>query len=802
MQKLRSMVAVQQDKTEKRNLRDFTRLLLAFFGSLVVLAIYQNLRLYALGVLDGLVGKSLFLLFLHHLGFAALIALPMSFLFKFLESKKPGLGFKTVGLVLLLLLLVEGMLIEFYVNNYEILGPGFVEVYASRITGADFILGLAILSPICIGSYYVLYRLSASTYKLIGRMYPFTIILFTLFLATLYSDKKPVNENKTQHLVVHATSHALDLNKYEGAEEYPLLYDYEPDKSLVPYFDLKEGAPNLVFIVLEGIGSDFVGKNSIYKGLTPFLDSLASSSLYWSNHLSNTGEGHASLPSILGSLPFGDTGFNKTPGRVNRNTILGILKKNGYNTSFYYGGNSALNQWDKFLFEDRIDNMLDIKGFGDDYIKQKEDAAGISLGYPDKELFRKWEEDRMNYQSPYVEVFFTLSSKKPFQIPGLDSYIEKAEQLAAQMNWGKRESRIFRKNKEVFASVNYVDDALRAFIDRYSSLPEYHNTIFIITGSHNMTELPSVNELSRYQVPLIIHSPLMNTSKEMDNLVSHADILPSVLGLLKNKYDIRSPKKVSFMSHGLGINGQNEGQKNIPLFRHKGVTDFVYGDVFVSDGDYYQIGQDMSLADFNSDSQITDARIAFREFRAVNKYVTRENKLLPEKELLFAHTARQPNKQEMIWINSVFSGTDFDNAYKTARSLALEGDYDRALLLGSYILNEVPGHADTEILMGRIYAWSGSYDRATEILEGAILKYPVYADAYSALLDVYFWSGDHMKALQLQQKIIRQGIKNKELDEKLDRVQKKINQDQRSSEREQHRNKIINAQTVVINEID
>ncbi len=796
------MTAAQQNTKDNRSLRDFTRLALAFYGTLLILALYQNLRLYALGVLDGLIGKSLFLLFLHHLGFAALVTLPMSFLFKFLERKKPGIGFRITGLGFLLLLLMEGVLIDFYVGNYEILGPGFIEVYSSRTSVADFMLSLAILFPLCISVFYLFYKISSSTYKIIGRMYPFTIILFTLFLATLYSDKKPVNENKTHHLIVHATAHALDLNKYEGAEEFPLAGDYEPDNSLAAYFELKKEMPNLVFVVLEGIGSDFVGENASFRGITPFLDSLTKSSLYWPRHLSNTGESHASLPSILGSLPFGESGFNKSSASVNRNTILGALKKSGYYTAFYYGGNTALNQWDKFLFEDRIDYLLDVKGFGDSFKKQDEDAAGISLGYPDTELYRKWEQDRSDYQSPFAEVFFTLSSKMPFQIPDEDKYSSKAREIAKNLNWGARESKILRKNEEVFASIIYADEAFSSFMKKYSELPEYDNTIFIITGSHNLIDIPVRNGLSRYAVPLIIHSPLIKAHTEFGNLSSHADILPSILGLLHTKYKIKSPRTSSFVGKSLVTLDSDSGTKQIPLYRHTEVMDFILGNVFVSGGDHYLINQNMSLTDFDDDELVEQADKAFGDFKAINKYVTRQNKLIPEDQLLFARTAREPNKQEMIWINSVFNGADFDNAYQTARSLALDGDYDRALLLSSYILNEVPGHADTEILMGRIYAWSGSYDRAAEILEGAILKYPVYADAYSALLDVYFWSGQNIKVIQLRHRIKRYGIQNKELDSKIERAFGAVDQEVQSSRTSSKDDQPIDGKSVVQNQFN
>lgn len=767
------MQAIQNNKIETRTLGDFTRLVISFFCVLVILAFYQQVRLYITGVLDNIIGKSLILLIVHHIGFTALTALPLVFLFKALERKKASLGFRVTRILLIILLIFEGILIEFYTNNFEILGSGFMSIYASRTSISEFLLTLAVIVPLCFIPYYLIFRLTSSTYKVIGRMYPFTIILFSLFLATLYSGKKPVNENKTQHLLVHVITNAIDTNQYTGDKEYPLLKEFQPDEALSSYFELQEEPPNLVFVVMDGIGSDFVGNHAIYKGFTPYLDAMTGESLYWPYHVSNTGESHASIASILGSLPFGEEGFTKSSTRIHRNTILGILKKNGYNTAFYYGGNSALNQWDKFLFEDRIDYMLDVKGFGSDFAKQEEDAAGISLGYPDKELFRKWYEDRSDVNTPYAEVFFTLSSRKPYRIPDRDYYLNKISSKMQSKEWNKSAHKIIRRNKEVFASVLYADEALAQFMEYYKSLPTYQNSIFIITGSHNMNELPRQSPLSLYRVPLIIHSPLLKKKMVMNSLVSHADIVPALLGLLNEKYSINLPERVSFIGSGLVNQKPIDPNKRIPLFRHSSnIEDYISGPYFLSGGYSYEMAESLSLNETDENAAIYQAKSDLNLFKAINKYVIKENKLIPDDMALFAQTAREPNKQEMIWINSVFNGLDFDNAYRTARSLAFDGDHDRALLLGSYILNQVPGHVDTEILMGRINAWQGNYSRAAEILEGAVLKYPVYADAYSALLDVYFWSDTNEKALMLERQMQRNEVENQELQDKLKRAMK------------------------------
>ncbi|MGB5360338.1 MAG: sulfatase-like hydrolase/transferase [Eudoraea sp.] len=784
----------------RKTLRDFIRLIMAFFLCLVVLSLYQNIRLYMAGVLDGVLTKSLLLLVVHHSGFTAMISLFMAFLFNYLESKKHSLGFKVTYILFIVILIIEGLLVEFYVRNYDILGAGFLEVYNSRTSTSASMLSILLLLPFMAGLLYLFYKFTASVYGTISRMFPLTIILFSLFLATLTSDKNPVNENKLQHLAYSVADEVFDFNKYEGEAEYPLLQSYVSNKGLSPYFNLKDKKPNLVFIVVEGLGSDFVGDKAIYRGFTPFLDSLQAKSMYWNNYLSNAGESYAALPCLLGSLPFGENGFTNSPESPARQTIYGILKKNNYTTSFNYGGNSALNQLDKFLYEERVDFILDSKGFGSEYLKQNEDAAGISLGYPDKELFQKWQNDLYISNNPRLDVFFTLSSKKPFLIPEKEVYIRRVDKILSEVKMQSRPSKLVKKNKDVFASIIYADNALKSFFSSYARNEDYANTIFIVTGSHNLTDLPLGDNLGRYRVPLIIYSPLLKQPARITSLVSHLDVSPAILGLLESRYDIKIPSEVAWLGNGLVHDGVFDSTKKIPLLRHNSnIQDFVYGNHFLSGSNLFDLDSELKLIDPDPSVLKQEVKEHHKYFKAVNKYVMNNNKIIPSSLNLFAQLKSNPSKEEMVWINSVFNGSDFDNAYNTAKELAFKGDTQRALLLSGYILSRVPGHADTEILMGRIHAWEGRYDTSIDILERAIQKYPIYADGYAALLDVFFWSDNNHRALTLKRLIERNNIQNKEVQNKMKRALKKMDETKEPESNEKILKKSIDESPLISN---
>ena len=120
-------------RTGRRYLRDFVRLVIAFFACLVILiivgvllflGIYQQLRLYELGVLDDWMNRNLMLTGLHHLGYASLVSIPLAFIFNGLEKFKPGWGFRISIVLLLGLLLWELILTEYYLRHFDLPSSG------------------------------------------------------------------------------------------------------------------------------------------------------------------------------------------------------------------------------------------------------------------------------------------------------------------------------------------------------------------------------------------------------------------------------------------------------------------------------------------------------------------------------------------------------------------------------------------------------------------------------------------------------------------------------------------------------
>jgi len=736
------------------NLKHYTRLIIAFFGCLLVLSIYQYTTLYVKGVVDSIFSTSFLIAQVHQIGYASVIGIILVFPFNFWENLRPRYGFNLIFGSLILLLIIEAMLISYYCTTLvplgsDLLGYSYADIKTtiSNSGGISFSMIFGVLAIVIL--FFGLYKVTSKFYHRISKLYPFTIILFSLFITTLFTEGKPINQNKTQYLALNLYSTSTEDNTYNSGVEFPLIKRPEMEDVLGDYFELKEEKPNIVFIMVEGLGRDFVGEGAEYGGFTPFLDSLSTKSLYWENFLSNTGRTFGVLPSLLGSLPFGKSGFMELEEFPNKLTLFSILKNNGYHTSFLQGTNSSFDNVDKFLLSENVDFVLDRSGFGKNYELQEEDDAGSSWGYPDKELFKKSMSLPRSKEQPRLEVYMTISTHEPFIPPMQEFYEDKAEQILSKSQYNGRKKNVIEKNDNVFATLLYTDDAIKYAMNAYKSQPNYENTIFIITGDHRLIPIPQRNTVSRFHVPLIVYSPMLKKSRKISAVSSHFDVTPSLLSMLNKAYELKMPKKVAWMGGALDMTQEFRSVKDIPLMRNKNeLKEYISQQYVLSDGDLFEIDENMDLSSAFGGSK-SNLENKMDGFKAMNAYVTTNDKIIPDSLAIFTLEKTVFNESEIVWINSVYNGQDSDKAYLTARDLAFNDEYDKALLLCKFVLSEVPSHIDTKILTGRVNAWKGNHDMAIEILRACIKMNPNYIDSYSALFDVLFWAGKQHEAFEL-----------------------------------------------------
>ncbi|SFN45316.1 Glycosyltransferase, catalytic subunit of cellulose synthase and poly-beta-1,6-N-acetylglucosamine synthase [Paenimyroides ummariense] len=419
---------------------------------------------------------------------------------------------------------------------------------------------------------------------------------------------------------------AIDSNNFD--DKYPFLKEEDTADFLGSYFNKSDEIPNIVVVIVEGLGHAYSSPNGYVGSFTPFIDSLSGKSLYWDFNLSSSGRTFGALPTIAGSLPFGKSGFleiEETPQHYN---LFNVLKYNGFETGFFYGGNISFDRMDKFLEYSKVDHITDQASFGDKYQKLPQ-SNGESWGYEDQAVFTKMLDVQKEGNEPYFNMILTLSTHNPFLINNTAYYENRFDEQVksnritnSQKNWALQ-------YKKQLVTVMNLDHALEKFFNTYKKRSDFANTIFIITGDHSMPEIPLQEKIDRYRVPLIIYSPLLKQSQRFTNIVSHFDIAPSLLAYYRTNYNLKTPAKVAWFGNGLKGTVEMTG-KRFPLMQSKDqIADFISGSYHLNQNNLYALKTNNEEL---IENEVTKNKITkqFNNFKQKNNTFYSSQKLIPD----------------------------------------------------------------------------------------------------------------------------------------------------------------------------
>lgn len=420
---------------------------------------------------------------------------------------------------------------------------------------------------------------------------------------------------------------------YTDPGNFPFLHAVDSADVLSPFFRKGERAPDLVILIVEGLGRAFSGPGAYLGSFTPFIDSLATQSLYWENCLSAGGRTFAVLPSLIGSLPFGEHGFAEMGAKMPRHLgLVNILRSNGYYSRFIYAGDSHFDNMDVFMQHQGVDKIIDKKDFDGTYDPLPGNASGFSWGYGDFELYRRYFQSLGNEnEKPAVNVLLTVSTHSPFLVPDQQRYEEAFRQKLAGQGTDERTKALCRENHRQLETVLYMDEAMKKFFGDYKKRPAYENTIFIITGDHRMPDIPMSTKIDRYHVPLIIYSPLLKRQSKFSPVISHLDVAPGLLAYTRGAHGLSLPSLSCWIGTGPDTTRWFSNRSAYALMQTKeGVSDYISGTSFLSQGALYRVIPGMGLEPDDDIGVADKLQAQFDRVKAFNRLAEGAAALYPD----------------------------------------------------------------------------------------------------------------------------------------------------------------------------
>jgi phosphoglycerol transferase MdoB-like AlkP superfamily enzyme len=311
------------------------------------------------------------------------------------------------------------------------------------------------------------------------------------------------------------TNHLFRFMDNQTANEtVEKLRKTEKDTSLCV---VKKQPINIVLILLESWSADLIEPFSGSAEITPYFNALAKEGLLFTHFYANGHRSQQAICSILSgfpSVPNYDITDNHSKYKY-LPSLTAILAEQGYNTSFYFGGNLDYGNIRAFLLHTGFDNIIEEQNIAEKLPRGK-------LGIHDQYMFAYQLDDLKEMREPFFSMLFTLSSHSPYDQP-------KNANIKEQ-DWNTEEGKYLN-------AASYCDYWLGHYFEKAKQEPWYDNTLFILLADHSH---PSHIEHSYFSADYQ-HIPMLwfgNVLKEeykglqTEIIASHVDLAETLLSQL------------------------------------------------------------------------------------------------------------------------------------------------------------------------------------------------------------------------------------------------------------------------------
>ncbi|HLO82848.1 MAG TPA: sulfatase-like hydrolase/transferase [Chitinophagaceae bacterium] len=287
--------------------------------------------------------------------------------------------------------------------------------------------------------------------------------------------------------------------------------------------------PNVIMVTIESLSADFLEHFGNKDHITPVLDSLWNESITFTNLYATGNRTVRGMEALsLAIPPTPGSSIVRRPNNEHLTTIGSIFRANGYNTSFFYGGDGYFDNMNHYfgnngyMIHDRGRNMMVSDDLEmprvriPDSLVHFENAWGIS----DEDLYNEVIRDADKEYSEgklFYDFVMTTSNHRPYTYP--DGRID------IPSGSGRN------------GAVKFTDWAIGDFLGKIKNKPWFKNTVVIFIADHCASSAGK-NEIdvSKYHIPALIYDARSHTHITIDKLCSQIDLYPTLLSMLHWNY--------------------------------------------------------------------------------------------------------------------------------------------------------------------------------------------------------------------------------------------------------------------------
>ncbi len=294
---------------------------------------------------------------------------------------------------------------------------------------------------------------------------------------------------------------------------------------------LKENPPHVVFILMEGMGTNLWMYHDKDKlNLLGELEDVLPYAYVFKNFTSSTQSTITSLESLMINNTFKTSIAQSTFANDSlHSSVAYVFKQKGYTTNFVTSGNFGWRNLDDFIPRQYFDTLVDAGNLDDFYPNVEKNDWGC---YDEFMFDYIYDELKQNQNYPQFIFGLTTTNHSPFHLPkSYKPYPIDIKQINRKILFDDKVAKIH------FTTYQYANDCLGRLIKRIKASSIGDNTIIVVTGDHcvrGLFDYSNTELLTKYGVPLLLFVPEKYKPAihpDLTNFGSHKDVFPTIFNL-------------------------------------------------------------------------------------------------------------------------------------------------------------------------------------------------------------------------------------------------------------------------------
>ncbi len=265
--------------------------------------------------------------------------------------------------------------------------------------------------------------------------------------------------------------------------------------------------PNVLVVLLEGFGGDFLSSIGGLQGVAPNLDSLANQGVFFSNCYAGSFRTDRGILCTLNGHPgLPNTSIMKLPNKSrNLPSLAKKFVENGYFADFFYGGDINFTNMQSYLWSNGYQAITADTDFS--AAERNTNAWGVNDDITFSRLLEKIKEKD---DSLWHTTFLTLSSHEPFEVPS-----NRFEDIICN-------------------SFAYTDSCVGAFVDSLRLMDVWDNLLLVLVPDHGFCypRQGFKNAPHAHHIPVIWTGGAVKQPVKVDKFMNQADLAATLLAQL------------------------------------------------------------------------------------------------------------------------------------------------------------------------------------------------------------------------------------------------------------------------------